>query len=120
MTVATPLVLPGDVILIPVDDLPLDVRKQVDCENGDYAISRRRSRTPSSIIDAQAADLLKEFRSAKTIVEAVISYSKAKKTDPEGTLAEAFPLIQRFVASRLLMPADSQEADAIVPSLGAS
>jgi hypothetical protein len=57
--------------------------------------SQPRSRSTSQIIDADLALLLQEFRTPKTIVEAVISYSHAKKADPEQILDEAFPVIMR-------------------------
>lgn len=117
MAITDALVLPADVVLVPVAELPEPVRATTACEEGDYAITRPRSRTPSKIIDSHAAELLKEFRTARTIVEAVIRYSQANQTDAEQTLEEAFPLIQRFLGSRLLVPADSDEARGIVSSL---
>lgn len=119
MTITDRLVLPADVILVPVEDLPARVRDQLECEDGDYAITRPRARTPSKIIDGQAAELLKEFQAPKTIVEAVISYSRARTIDPEETLDDAFPMIQRFMSLRLLVSADSAGADRITPSFEA-
>jgi serine/threonine protein kinase len=117
MAITAPLVLPTDVVLVPVEELPAAVRSQVEYEAGDYAITRPRSRTPSKIIDPQAAALLKKFRSPNTIVEAVISFSREQEMDPEQTLIEAFPMIQQFVQARLLVSVDSAEAHQIEPSL---
>lgn len=116
MTITDPLVLPADVVLVPVAELPAQVREQVEYEDGDYAITRPRARTPSKIVDAHAAELLKEFQMPKTIVEAVIGYSRATKTNPEKMLEDAFPMIQRFLQSRILVPADSDEVNQIVPN----
>jgi serine/threonine protein kinase len=112
-----PMVLPADVVLVPVKDLPESVRKQIAAEDDDYALTRPHSRTPSRILDAQAADLLKEFREPVTIVQAVIRYSEAKKTDPEQALEDAFPMLERLAAAHLLVPADSEDAGQIRPSL---
>ena len=117
MQMTDPLVLPADMLLVPVKDLPQSVREKVRAEEGDYALTRTRSRTPSRIVDAAAADLLKEFRKPATIVEAVIRYSRGKKTDPERILEEAFPLLERLARARLLVPPESEEARRIQPSL---
>ena len=55
MHITDPLVLPADVILVPVKDLPESVRQQVEAEEDDYALTRPRSRTPSRIVDHHAA-----------------------------------------------------------------
>lgn len=117
MPITDPLVLPADLVVIPVADLPEAIRRQAEAEEGDYALTRPRSRTPSRIIDAQAAELLKHFRKPATIVQAVIRYSQEKKTDPERTLEEAFPLLERLAAAHLLVPEHSEEAHQIQPSL---
>ncbi|MDE3178514.1 MAG: protein kinase [Acidobacteriota bacterium] len=117
MPITDLMVLPADIVVVPVTDLPEAVRRQAQAEEGDYALTRPRSRTPSRIIDANAAELLAHFRKPVTIVQAVIRYSREKKTDPERTLEEAFPLLERLAAARLLVPAHSEEAQQIQPSL---
>jgi eukaryotic-like serine/threonine-protein kinase len=116
MAITDPLILPAGVVFVPVENLPPDTREQIGCEHGDYVITRPRSRTPSRVIDTQTVELLKEFQTPKTIVEAVLHYSKMRKADPEQTLEETFPVIQNFLDSRLLVPAASGESDAIIPS----
>lgn len=116
MAITDTFVLPSDVMLIPIGDLPSDVRTQIEGENEDWAVTRLRSRTPSRIIDTESATLLKEFRSPKTIIEAVINYSRGRQRDPEQTLVDAFPLLQRLMHSRLLVSSESQEARQITPS----
>ncbi len=117
MQMTEPMVLPVDLLILPVQDLPEHVRQQVKAEEGDFALTRPNSRTPSRIIDAAAADLLKEFRSPVTIVEAVIRYSRERKIDPEQTLEEAYPLLERLAGSHLLVPSSSDEAKKIQASL---
>jgi len=117
MQMTEPMVLPADLLILPVHDLPEQVRQQVKGEEGDFALTRPNSRTPSRIIDAAAADLLKEFRSPVTIVEAVIRYSRQRKIDPEQTLEEAYPLLERLAGSHLLVPSSSEEAKKIQASL---
>jgi serine/threonine-protein kinase len=119
MPITDALVLPDDVLIVPVAELPAHVRDQVACEEGEFAVTRPRARTPSRIIDAQAAALLEEFRRPQTIVAAVIRYSRAREIDPEKTLEDAFPMLQGFVQSQVLLPADSQRAGKIEATLEA-
>lgn len=117
MAITDPLVLPPDVLLVPVAELAEDVRRQLTWEEGDYAVTRPRSRTPSRIVDANAADLLGQFREPVTIVEAVIRFSRERALDPETTLEEAYPLLERLLASGFLVAEGSDEAGAIRESL---
>lgn len=116
-TITAPMVLPEDVVLVPVNELPAQIREQMQADETDYAVTRRGSRTPSRVVDAQSAELLREFRESRTIVEAVIRYCRAHKLDPERTLEEAYPMIGHLIGSRFLLPADSSEVERIKPSL---
>lgn len=113
MQITEPLVFPADTIFVPVEELSVEIRKQVESQDGDYALTLPRSRTPSRIVGAETAGLIKYFLTPKTIVEAVISYSQIRQTDPEETLDEAFPVIQDLISSGLLVPADSAQAGRI-------
>jgi eukaryotic-like serine/threonine-protein kinase len=117
MNINDPFVLPVDVMLEPVEAVPEHLRAQFDYEPGDYVITRPRSRSTSQIIDADLALLLQEFRTPKTIVEAVIGYSHAKKADPEQILDEAFPVIRQIISNRLLLAEGSEEARRIQATL---
>ncbi|MBA4535187.1 lanthionine synthetase LanC family protein [Brevibacillus halotolerans] len=109
-------ILPEDVVLIPVRDMPKHILEQVEFEETDYVISRVSSRKTSSIIDAEFADLICEFKTAKTIVQAIIRFSKEKKLDPEQTLENAFPMIQRFIHADILVPKNSEKSKIITSS----
>ena len=115
MAITDSLILPADTIVVPVKELSEDVRRQVQAEDNDYAVTRPHSRTPSRIVDTDSAELLQEFRNPTTVVQAVLRFSKARKADPEQTLEEAFPMIERLVRARLLVEADSEEARRIRP-----
>lgn len=117
MAITDPLLLSPDLILVPVAELPEEVRGRFEHEEGDVAVTHPRSRTPSRILDARSAELLEEFRTPRTIVEAVIRFSRAREADPEATLEEAYPLLQRLLNSGFLVPEDSAEAEGIRPSL---
>jgi serine/threonine protein kinase len=109
-----PFLLPPDVVLTAVADLPPHVREQVSGD-GEFAITRPRARSSTRVLSRDSADLIQEFRTAKTVVEAVIKYCSAKGSDPESTLEEAFPILQNLVAAEFLVPADSENAVEIEP-----
>lgn len=117
MAITDPLLLPADVLLVPVADLPEEVRRQFPHGEGDFAISRPRSRSTSRVLDAGAAALLGEFRSPRTVVDAVIRYSRAHEADPEAVLEQCYPMIESLLAAGFLAEEGSAEADDIQPSL---
>jgi serine/threonine protein kinase len=97
------VVLPDDVQIVPLSELPPSVRTQVDGEDGDFALTRPLSRTPSKVIGSNAAALLQQFRDPKTIVAGILAYSKAAKARPSDVLEEAYPLIESCLFARLLV-----------------
>ncbi|HEY6350135.1 MAG TPA: lanthionine synthetase LanC family protein [Candidatus Angelobacter sp.] len=119
MALTDPFVLPAGTVLLPVRDLPENLRRDVQAEEEDFAISRPNSRTQSKIIDAEAAALVRQFETPHTIAQAVARYSRGKSENPAQLLEEAFPLLQSLIASQLLVAADSEEAQEIKPTLAA-
>jgi eukaryotic-like serine/threonine-protein kinase len=119
LSITDPLVLPPDVLLIPVKDLKEEVRNRFEHAEGDHAITHPRSRTPSRILDGASAELLAQFKSPRTIVEAVIHFSRAHAADPEKTLESAYPLLQRLLDDGFLVTEGAVEAQGILPSLRA-
>jgi len=115
MAITDSFVLPADVVVVPVEELPARVREDLAFADGDRAITRPRLRTPSRIIDADAALLLEEFRSPKTIVDAVVRFSRAKGVDAEQTLTDALPMLQRFIGERFLV-VPGADAERIEPA----
>ena len=111
------LVLPSDVVIAPVAELPPDLRGQIEHQMGDYSVTRPRARTMSSIVDAKTAALLDRFREPTTIVDAVIAFSRAEGLDPRETLDDAFAVLGGFVNEGLLVAAGSDLAEPIVTSL---
>ena len=109
-----PVVLPEDVQIVPLTELPESVRAQLEGADGDFALTRPHSRTPSKVIDASAAALLEHFRGPKTIVDAILAYSKAAKARPSDVLDEAYPLIESCLLARLLVE-PGQDSEKIEP-----
>ncbi len=115
--IADPLILPEDVALIPVIELSDDARASLEYETGDVAVSRAHSRSAAKIVSQSGAELLTEFRSPKTIVEAVVRFSLGRSQAPGQVLEEAFPMIQTLVNAQFLTPADAPESKAVEASL---
>jgi serine/threonine-protein kinase len=111
------LVMAVDTVLLPVDQLSEELRRQIQATEGDYAVTRPNSRTTARVVDGDAARLLEEFRRPTTVVQAVIRYCKATRQDPESTLEAAFPMLERLVHASLLVPADSPQTERLRPLL---
>jgi hypothetical protein len=117
MAITDPLVLAADVLLVAVTELAPEVQRQLTWQDGDFAITRPRSRTPSRIVDAPSAALLRQFEKPCTVSEAVISFSRERGADPETTLVEAYPLLDALVRAGFLVTEGSAEGERIQPSL---
>jgi serine/threonine-protein kinase len=105
------LVLDPSVVMIPLAELPAAVRGRfVDSDQQGFALTRRRGRAPSTLIDAALAELLDEFRSPTTIVEAIIRYSRRLELEPERALTEAYPALRGCVSQGYLVSAGSEQA----------
>ena len=113
-----PMVLPEDVQIVPVSELPPQIRAQVAGEDGDFALTRPMSRTPSKVIDANAAALLRRFRQPTTIVDAILAYSREIHTPAAQVLEEAYPFIESCLVARLLVEPGAQ-SEKILPSFAA-
>jgi serine/threonine protein kinase len=105
-----PLILPADVRLIPVQQLPEPTRSQFNYSPGDVALTRIRSRAPSKIISADLAALLEQFSSPRTMVEAILYHSLRHAVEPRELLEDAFPFIEQLVGSELLVAASQASA----------
>lgn len=117
MTGLGPLVLPSDVVVVPVAQLPFEQRAEIDSEQGDYCVTRPRTRVTTSIVDEGTALLLERFREPTTIVDAVIGFGEAAGLEPRHVLDQAYPVLEGFVRDGLLLPADSALARPVESSL---
>lgn len=113
MSILNSLVLPADVLIIRVSEASESIRQEFAGEANDFIITRPRVRANSQLIGESTLELLEEFRTPKTIVEAVINYGRKKNLDPEEMLADVALLAQNFLDLRLLAVADSVESQPI-------
>ncbi len=111
MELSGTLTFAADLMLIPVRDLPDESRSRLDCEADDFAVSRLHGRTGSKIVDAQAAGLLERFRTPRTVIEAVVLFSRERALDPNEVLESAYPLLKGLLEGGFLVPADGEAED---------
>ncbi len=109
--------LPEDVLFVPVDELIDSVRAKLENSDGHLAVTRPGFRVPARLVDEATASLLGEFKEPSTIAEAVLRFSSQRGLDPASMLDEAFPMLQVFSASQILVPEDSPQAKGIPVSL---
>ena len=117
MTIADPMLLPPDVELTPVEELPEDIRAQFTYHQGDHAVTRPRARSTSSIVDANTALLLGSFRTPTRIVDAVLGFASERQLDPRETLERSYPVLKDLLADGFLVPANSPFAEPIEASV---
>jgi eukaryotic-like serine/threonine-protein kinase len=108
---------PADATITPVSRLRAAYREEIDARADDYAVTRPRSRRPSTVVNARAAALLERFRQPKTIVDAVVELSLGEGLDPRAILDDAAQMVRRFADEGVLAPAGSPLAAPIVAEL---
>jgi serine/threonine-protein kinase len=110
------LLLAAGTLIIPRVDLPKSVRDQLgDNEQDQFALTKAHSRSSSTMIDTALANLLGEFRSPSTVVEAIIRYSHRLGLDPDSALTTSYPALRQCLAKGYLVTADSDSAKPIEP-----
>jgi len=115
MEISGPLTFAADLLLIPVRDLPDESRQRLDCEPDDFAVSRLHGRTGSKIVDSQAAGLLERFRTPRTVIDAVVLFSRERQLDPGDVLESAYPLVRGLLDGGFLVPADGSSENVAGP-----
>jgi serine/threonine-protein kinase len=117
VAITDPLVLSPDVILVRVAELADKVRARLAFKDGDVALTHPRSRVPSQIVEAAAGELLEEFREPRTVIDAILRFSRAREADPESTLESAFPLLMKLFEAGFLVGEGEAGAEGIRPLL---
>jgi len=111
------LVLPNDLVMTPVAQLPPEVRRRFASKDGDVVLSRLGTRLRSCVIDAPGADLLAFFRSPTRIVDAIVGYCEVQGLGPRETLIAAYPMFKALVSDGLLVGAEQLAPEASVSLL---
>jgi serine/threonine-protein kinase len=108
-------VLPQDVDLRPALELAEELRRSTGAVDGDYALSRPNSRSHSKIVDAAAAQLIRQFQKPSTIARAIARFSRTRPAEAQPVAAEqiledALPLLRSLIREGLLVAAGSIQA----------
>ncbi len=106
MNIGDLFVIPSDLTFIPLASLGTEEARKLDGSEGDILLTRRHGRAGSKVVGDDAAELLRLFLEPKTIVQAIIDYTTARKLDSETTLEDAFPLLHFLIESKFLLPAE--------------
>lgn len=101
------IALKSDVLLIPVTELDPRTRQSIGCDDEDVAISRPQSRMPSTVVDAGAAALIEQFRTPRTLVEAVMLFAATRRLDPADVLEDAYRLVRQMMDQGVLVAPDA-------------
>ena len=116
----TRYLLPVDAKCLALHELSARVRSMIGpAERGQSVITRPGSRVTAKLVSEPLAALVQEFREPILITDAVLRFSQAYEQNPFEILDGAFEALATLVESRILVPADSIEATAVEPSLGA-
>jgi hypothetical protein len=110
-------VLPPDAEVLPVDALTAELRARFPHRPGDYVISRSSARAGTHVVDASSAGLLERFRGGTTISDAVIAFSRLSHADPEQVLTDVWPVLQKLIKARVLVPEQESATGAVLPRL---
>ena len=113
-------ILPEDVQLLPVKELPAQASSKFEYEEDDFVVTYTNARNTSKVIDAASAALLKEFRAPKSLPEGVFTYSMLNNLDAAKTMDGAYPMLVRLRKEGFLVAFDggSQEQKAKVYGKG--
>lgn len=116
----TPFVLPPDAKFLPVSELSARLRAAIGpVEAGQSVITRPGFRVTTRLLPGPLADLIDEFRVPNLLTDAVFRFARAHDQDPFAMLDLAFDALATLVEARILVPPDSPDALAPVPSLAA-
>src|SRR5947209_7235918 len=97
------LVLPAEVLVLPVESVPSTLLADASWSPGDCAVIRPALDTPASVVSEGAAALLQEFRVSQTVPDALRRLARAYDLEPEAIAEDALSLIQQLVEEGLLI-----------------
>jgi hypothetical protein len=112
MSTTEPLVLPADVLLIPLENLPDTLRGETEYEAGDCALVGPSSDIAPSVVNAATAALLKEFRVPQTADDALRRFCQANDVDAAAMHDEVVALLQDLMEAGLVVSGTADEEQA--------
>ena len=121
MAITDVLVVPPDVLITPVRDMPARLRRKIGAADGEFVVTRPGTRAPSMLIDGSTAQLLERLRTPASIVHTIQAQACTDFTRAESLLDQVGPMIAFCYAQDILVELATAEisAAAIAPTLGA-
>ncbi|SKB77545.1 protein kinase domain-containing protein [Dyadobacter psychrophilus] len=89
-------ILPEDVQVLPVKELPEQALAKFEYEADDFIITYTHARNTSKIVDASSASLLQEFRKPKSLPEGVLTYALLNNLDAQQILEGSYTFLARL------------------------
>jgi hypothetical protein len=114
MNATTKLLLPENVVVAPIANLPPELSRGVAHEPDDFFVTRTPAGSESIVVDADTAALLEHFRSPSTVVDAIVAFCRTRELEPQRTLHEAFVTLTDLAAAGMLVPAESNLAQPVL------
>ncbi|OJV13739.1 MAG: hypothetical protein BGO21_20520 [Dyadobacter sp. 50-39] len=99
-------ILPEDVQVLPVKELPEQALNRFEYEADDFIITYTHARNTSKIIDASSASLLQGFRKPKSLPEGVLTYALLHNLDAQEILESSYTFLTRLRGEGFLLSYD--------------
>jgi serine/threonine-protein kinase len=105
MDILAPFVLADRVTFTLLSELPDAQRALIPADADSVVVTRLNGRASSKVVDPAFAALLLRFRTAGTIIDNIVAFSRERGADAETLLDEAYPLLVKMIDADLLQPA---------------
>ncbi len=105
--------LPADTLIFPATDVDHRARARIAVEDGDWIVSRPRSRKTSRVVDAPGAQLLGEFRAPASIAEAVVRFSEREGLVADQVLDQSFGFLSSMIGTGFLVEEEVVERSGV-------
>lgn len=105
------LILPSDVVMIPVQDLDAKTREKIPNAQSSVALTHTNSRAASKVVDEQLSSLLELFREPSTISAAVAEFAHGSRQEAEAVLEDFVPIAIDLIGASILQTDTAQRTD---------
>lgn len=99
-----PLRVDDDAVVVALDTLDDDARRDLGARPGEVAVGHLRSRDGSTVLDADAAAVLADFRTPRTVVDVTLRHAARTGRAAQDVLVDVAALAARLVGRGVLVP----------------
>lgn len=99
-----PLRVDDDAVVVALDTLDDDARRDLGARPGEVAVGHLRSRDGSTVLDADAAAVLADFRTSRTVVDVTLRHAARTGRAAQDVLVDVAALAARLVGRGVLVP----------------